>query len=414
MNNLTKKVQVKFNQYCMRMQGSFSKPKVKFIKEMMFGILKSGKVQLNSIARALEEKTTIKKTSERLGRNLKEKGLDKLINKELSRSYSRKLNKSDSYLILDLSDLAKPKAEKMEGLSLVRDGSLSGKGESKLVNGYYLCNVIGRLPQEENIYPLYSELYSIKEEITSENQRILEAMKTVNKNIPKGIWVLDRGGDRETIITPSLKAGYRFIIRQTGLRNLNYNGKELPFIEIAKKVKLRYTIKAGKRNLKCGAVRVKYKDIDKKLWLVVSKYKNGGYFYLLCHLPEVFNAKTAVKQAIEGYSLRWSIEEVHRHIKCDFDLEDVRLLTYQSLKNLMPILWTAISFLYIQISSISLELIVKSKLKVLIREKFSEIKGFIYYKVYKALKFILHNVNIRKIELYKGVFNKKKQLILQF
>jgi len=406
---ITSKIQVKLNQYMTRICDRFSVPVQKFIRDMVFGILKSGDIKLNAISRSLEEGISIKKTSERLGRNLMKENLDKELNKCLLGLGKKKLNNPESYLILDLSDICKQYAKKMEGLALVRDGST---GEIR--PGYRLCNVIGISAGHEGIIPLYSELYSIKSELTSENSRILEAINTVGSPMPNAVWVLDRGGDRDELIRPLLKSNRSFIIRQTGQRHLKYRDEYLPLKDIAKKVKLRNRFRSGKNEFECGAIRVKYKGLDNSIWLVVSKYRGGGCFYLLCHMPELFNPMTAAIKALEGYSMRWSIEEVHRHVKVDFKLEDVRVLTYQSLKNLMPLLWLAISFLYVKLKSISIELIVKSKIKVLVKEKLREVVGFIYYKLYKALKFILITINLRKVEPFKRIFKQNNQQIMEF
>jgi len=58
-------------------------------------------------------------------------------------------------LVLDLSDIAKPCAWKMEYLARVRDGS-----SGEFVDGYCLCQVIGLENGATAITPLYSALYS--------------------------------------------------------------------------------------------------------------------------------------------------------------------------------------------------------------------------------------------------------------
>jgi len=408
------KVQVKFNQAVKRFTEPFTIPKQRFIRDMMFGILKSGDVKLNSISRSLQEEVSLKKTSERLGYHLLVLAFDKDLNKRLSYFYRRDLS-SDSYLILDLSDLSKPNAEKMEGLSLVRDGSKSKPGEPSLTKGYYLCNVIGRKASSDVIYPLYSELYSLEKEGKSENSKILDAISTVSLSIKKGIWVLDRGGDRDCLIAPFLISNQSFIIRQQGNRHLRYKGKILPFIEVAKQVKLQYRFKSKTSDIafKAGATRVSYKNFDKSLWLVVARFSEGGYFYFLCHLPDVFNPEIAAQKALEGYQMRWSIEEVHRHMKEDFLLEDVRLMTYQSLKTLLPLLWFALSFIYVKLKPISLEIIAKVPFKVLLKDKLSEWKGFVYYKLVKIIKFILHGITINKTEPFKNLELVNNQQVLK-
>jgi len=45
-------------------------PAKKFILQMLYGILESNKVHLSEIARSLEENTSLKKTTDRLSKNL--------------------------------------------------------------------------------------------------------------------------------------------------------------------------------------------------------------------------------------------------------------------------------------------------------------------------------------------------------
>ena len=52
-------------------------------------------------------------------------------------------------LVLDISDIAKPYAEKMQYLARVRDGSTGD-----IVDGYWLCQVIGVENEAAAIVPL--------------------------------------------------------------------------------------------------------------------------------------------------------------------------------------------------------------------------------------------------------------------
>ena len=115
LKQISAKIQVKFNQFSQRFAHGFNRPVQKFIRQMLFGILKGGKVQLNSIARALQEKKSLKKTTERLGRHLGREGLWEEVSESLlkhQRHYLRRCR----YLLFDLSDISKRYAKKMEGL----------------------------------------------------------------------------------------------------------------------------------------------------------------------------------------------------------------------------------------------------------------------------------------------------------
>ena len=89
----------------------------------------------------------------------------------------------------------------------------------------------------------------------------------------------------------------------------------------------------------------------KDLWLVVLKEHNKGYCWHLCRL-DCDTKKEAIETAFVGYGYRWKIEEVHRQIKGDYDLEGICLQRYEALKAMNALLWAAVSFLYTRLDSL--------------------------------------------------------------
>lgn len=160
LNELSRQVQVKLHQYCYKFKEGYSKPDSRFIRQMHFGILKSGSVQLSSISRSLSEGISHKKTTERLGRHLGRKGLCEEISASLLKHQQHYLRHC-RYLVFDLSDISKRYAEKMEGLGKVHDGS-----EGEIANGYWLLNAVGVDTEGDLLVPAYSELYSHNAEVT--------------------------------------------------------------------------------------------------------------------------------------------------------------------------------------------------------------------------------------------------------
>ena len=391
LKELTTKIQVKFNQFSKRYSSGHTVPIQKFLKQMLFGILKSGEVQLNSIARALQEPIALKKVTKRLGGHLGKAELwyDVLeSNLQTQRCYLLQCK----YLILDLSDIQKNYAETMEGLANVYDGS---NGDIGL--GYWLCNVTGVNERGSLIVPSYSELYSLEEESSSENAKILSAISHVSGVIGNDkIWVDDRGGDRSSIIKPLLDAERQFIIRQVGNRHLYYQGQKRALKQISRQVKLtdKYSVTKIKKSKKvqesysCGAVRVKLTETGQDLWLVVMKEKKKGYCWLLCNL-NVNGKKAAICTAFIGYGHRWKIEEVHRQVKTDYNLEDICLQRYEALKSMNALLWTAVSFLYTRLDNISMDIITHIELGLRNRKKLSDLLRFVYYKLAFAVKKLL-------------------------
>jgi len=76
--------------------------------------------------------------------------------------------------------------------------------------------------------PLYGELYSQEaNDFSSENSQILKAIEAVVLHIGnRGIWAMDRGGDRGKLLEKFLGKGLKFVIRLKGDRHLEYDGNE--------------------------------------------------------------------------------------------------------------------------------------------------------------------------------------------
>jgi hypothetical protein len=135
-NFVSQKVQIKFSQYLSPYCEILAVPEQKFLKDMVRGILTSRSCILRQIAQKLKEKISLKKVSKRFGTHLSKPYLNELLTE-------RQIQKScygasrDTLFIVDPSDIIKPSAEKMEGLSKIRDGSTKKYG-----NGYETLNIL--------------------------------------------------------------------------------------------------------------------------------------------------------------------------------------------------------------------------------------------------------------------------------
>jgi hypothetical protein len=169
-------------------------PKVacRFVAEMIFGIQARGSVRLTEVGRALGERISLKKTEERLSRQLGRRGLDREIQRRLIEQAAPRIE-DDTLLVLDPSDVTKKYAVKMEHLARVRDGS-----QKELGLGYWTLNIVGANTKGTKIVPIYGRLFShAVGGHRSENEEIREAIGEVSDGVRKrGIWVMDRGGDR--------------------------------------------------------------------------------------------------------------------------------------------------------------------------------------------------------------------------
>ena len=100
---------------------------------MIYGIQARQSVLLTQIGPSLEERIPLIKTVTRLSRNLARPELRPVLQKKIVRAGADRIN-DDSLPVLDLSDLTKPYARKMENLACVRDRSAC-----EITNGYWLC-----------------------------------------------------------------------------------------------------------------------------------------------------------------------------------------------------------------------------------------------------------------------------------
>jgi len=338
-------------------------PKVsgRFVREMVYGIQASQSVVLTKIARTLEEPISLKKLQERLSRQLLRQGLGQKIQKNLLKMGSGLVG-NDTLLILDPSDIRKKYAKKMQYLGTVRDGS-----ENELGNGYWTCNVVATEIDGSTIVPLVGELYSTEApEFISENSEILTVMGRVSGATKKrGIWVLDRGGDRRKLMIPMLEKGYRFLIRLIGHRTLLWGGKEVLAEALAKDCPMLYAetvvnLNDGKEkvyHIEFGYRTVRLPGRDEQLGFVVVRGFGQEPMMLLTTEP-LRKSRKVLWRLVRAYIRRWAIEETIRYIKQSYELEDVRVLSYRSLQNIMPLVCAVAYFAAVLLDT-------ASKLKVM-------------------------------------------------
>jgi len=352
---LASKLRTKLAKFSGYVSKGLDKSAQRFINEVIYGIMFSQSVMLTEIGRSLETHISLKKIEERFCRQLKKEGLWENIHQQVLTDAASFI-KDDTLLILDLSDLHKKYAETMEYLAKVRDGSDGGK----IVNGYWTIQVIGAQLGENTVLPLYHELYSQNApEFKSENTQIIKAIDMISGySHNRGIWVIDRGGDRIILYNHLLERKNKksFIIRLVGNRKLLYGNKEELALKLAFNCKTPYNetiIKEenGKEkvfHISYGYLPVKLPGFDDQLYMLVVNGFGNKPMMLLTTEPLKRNRKLLYRML--GYYLkRWSIEETIRFIKQTYDLENIRVLKYTRLKNMMGLLLAVFYFLAVKL-----------------------------------------------------------------
>ncbi len=341
----------KLREQMVRFSGELSAglPKVarRFVAEMVFGIQARGSVRLTEVGRSLGESISLKKTEERLSRQLGRPGLERRIQRRLIEQAAPRIE-DDTLLVLDLSDVTKKYAEKMENMGRVRDGS-----EKDLGWGYWTLNIVGANTKGTKLVPLYGRLFShAVGGHESENTEIREAIGEVAEVVGKrGIWVMDRGGDRRHLYYYLLPNKHRFLIPVRADRGLQTAQGIASAVDLARSCPMLFqeTVvkeEAGQErlvHLACGLRKVRLPHRREELTLVVVKGFGEEPLMILTNVP-VRRSRKSVWHVVQSYITRWRIEDVIRFVKQSYRLEDIRCLTYRRLQALMVLVTAAAYF----------------------------------------------------------------------
>jgi hypothetical protein len=426
-NNFLHNLQVKLWQKTEEVTQSLSVKEKKFTRDMIEGIIQSKSCILRQIAQSHKEDISLEDTCKRYRRHLSKPTISDTLSDNHLQQQCRKINK-DSLIIFDPSDLRKEYAKKMEGLSTVQDGS-----SLESCNGYNILDAIN-VDQEGDglrISALLSELHTNIEAPGIMKQSFFDRINDIQiYSNNQGTFVMDRGYDDRKVFRYLSENDASFIIRAKRVRKLFYQGEELPFIEVAKKAKLRYRYQCGKARLKAGMIRVGIrKDPHPKknpeiiyLDLVIGRYISNdtegiecekGYFYLFCNFPSHLQKQTnrqKVEKALSAYRIRWKIEEVHRQIKQDYSWEDMRVMKLDRLKALNSLLLIAVSFVYSLDQYKHHLALLYTHLMLDRKSHFGKFKKFIYYRLALVAAEIFKGFKRYAKLPYKGLATKEVQL----
>jgi len=334
-----------------RFSGDLSKglclPAQRLVSEMVYGIQASESVLLTEVARSLEESIALRKTHWRLSRNLQRPELEDVVGGNLLNMAEGHIGE-DTLLIIDPSDVAKKYAKKMEYLATVRDGSAQD-----LAQGYWTLHIIGAELDSDGIVPLYQRLWSAKApDFVSENEEILRGVDRVMARVgQRGLWVMDRGGDRINLFGPLLDRKARFLFRLVGTRHLIWNKQTVVAEKLAyqcpcKHRKVIFRIENGEERsytLRFGFRKVRLPDRPEPLCLLVI-HGFGQKPTMLLTTEALRDSFQCLWRMVRAYLKRWSVEDTIRYTKTCYDLENVRVLNYQGLQNLMPLVLAAMFF----------------------------------------------------------------------
>lgn len=388
-SKLAFKLRGKINEFSGYVSLGLDKTCRRFVSEAVYGMLESQSVVLTEIGRSLRDGVSLKKTEERFCRQLAKDDIWPVLQDRVLASGCRRV-KEDTLLILDLGDIHKKYASDMEYLGYVRDGSASGA----IVKGYHTNQIIAAELNAREVVPLYQELYSSRSpDFISENQQVLDAIDMVSGHCDgRGTWVIDRGGDRGKIFRHLLKNRLEFIVRLQSTRHVLHGRTKRNVLEVANRCSCPYAetiVRVENGQEKAKHIRYGYTPVrlpahpNKALYMLVVKGFGQKPMLLLTTKPLRKNRKL-LRRVLASYIKRWGIEETIRFLKQSYDVENIRVLKYTRLRNMMALLLAVFYFMAVSLDT-------ETKLKVMVAHVLKQAKrvfgvpDFKYYAISDGL-----------------------------
>jgi len=361
-------------------------PKQKFLKQAIPAVLLSGSLVITKYAKWVRDNCKdIHHSKKRLLNQLNNKTQWQRILKNYRCSFASKI-KPYTPLIIDMTDIAKPRARKMRYIATVRDGS-----KGILTTGYWCLEVYAHLNKRVTI-PLALHTYSIEEpEVYSENKQILDVIKQVNDDVDgKGIWVGDRGFDRLNLYKGLFEENVHFIIRQKGNRHVVLNNGIHTEVELLSERCYQNQV-AGGNNSRIIYTAVKLPGRTETLYLVAMFSCRYERPLMLLTTMKVFNLSQA-RDIIACYVKRWKCEEAISFLKGRIGFEQFSVRNYERMKHLILLSMLAMGFLcFIQLSN---RVLVKGLFRF--TSKFRKNISFEYYRLLDGLQHLIHQLLIER------------------
>jgi hypothetical protein len=342
---LMESISSNLHDFLKKIGNNLSVPDKKFLRDSTIGLLRCGKPIVCQMARHLpNQRTKFLSRLDRLEAHLvKDRDFDNKIKAEVPEFWLPFIQ-DDTPIILDLSDIAKPFAKKMDYLATVRDGSTG-----ELVNGYWLVKLYASLSRK-NPVPVLLEPFSHEEPYNpGQNPVVLAAVhKIFELTNNRGVLVVDRGFDAGVMLEDWLDNKYRFVARLVGKRHLlrfySGSGQWLPIRaqQLAEQTPTPHRFhklvkrhgKPALRITQIGWMKVRLPGRAEDLTLVVSRLAGVDKpMMLLTNLP-VENLKDA-KRVLRFYIRRWECEEGIRFLKSRVNLEKIRTFRWSAIHRLV-------------------------------------------------------------------------------
>jgi hypothetical protein len=388
-NRLGYEIKRDLSKFSTKISNGLKRPQQKFVHQMIYGIIAGNKLHLSKIARSLKENITLKKTIERLSRNLHDFSGQQLLWDNYLSLVKQHVKDDYAVIVIDNSDIAKPASKKLEALAEVRDGSTG-----EITKGYQTIEAAVLSENGKMPLPIYEKVFSPAETgFISETYENLCCLKALSANFStKCIRTLDRGFDANDYYRYFLKNKERFVIRAKKNRNVIYNGNTCNIMDAALKYKGNFRMDFKDKNnktinCKMSFIPVRLCEFPTNEMVLVVVYGFGNEPMLLLTNLKMREKKKLCHIVTKVYLMRWRIEEYFKFKKQQFELEDLRVMSLQSIRNLNMLATLAAGYIGLT-SAVHKDSVFLMELKEC-SKRIYDIPKFVFYALGYAMERVL-------------------------
>ena len=208
----------------------------------------------------------------------------------------------------------------------------------------------------------------------------------------KGVVVYDRGGDRPAFYGDFIEKGRNFIVRVKSRSVLSWNSlHEISFLAENCTMQHRHHVTFDSHGKECN-IQISFGTMparlpmfpDRQLHLVVVKGFGQQPMMLLTSLPVDASFKSQWR-IVEGYLSRWRIEETIRFIKQEYGFENIRVHSYNAIRNMASLVLACAYFATVWIGRHLKRQVLAEHLAYL-NKRLNEVPQFGAYAITSGLK----------------------------
>ena len=379
-----------------KISEGLNNPTTKFLMDMQYGLSKGGSCLISNIARSLDEDIKLGYTIDRLCDNLSKlhKEEKEIIWDNYLDEVRKNIDMDNAVVLFDDSDINKEYSKKLEDLDRVVDASSQDK---RIVNGYHVCEATALTKKEKQPISVYSKIYSCRSDnYISKNSYTIESIKAAEKLIGNNFTgIFDRGYDDNKIFKYMSENHHEFVIRLDDERKLFFKGKKRSVKEVSETRKGKILMKAifndnEEIELKLAYTRATL-PANKEEYTLVIVYGLSESKPMKLLTNKKIKDKEDVIKVVRLYLSRCRIKEHFRGKKQEYEFENMRVRTLESMNNLNMMLTIHLGHIAILVENIDKKMLT---IKIIYASKSLKEKAVVWLsQIARGIKIILSHAH---------------------